>query len=199
MPHDFGALSSEVANRVVEVNTTDGGTDTGFFVAPSFSVVTARHVVELYQSDTLHSTVSVYLRDGQVVSYTVRQDIEAKDLVVLEPSRPLQCSELQIASRAPRPGETVILVGLGHYFTGDPLETAVVPGNVIVVGASGGAADFLMHAYTAFGGSGSPVLNTEGLVVGMAGGREATTLEDEGEFIHDSNLVWGVDVTKHLR
>ena len=108
---------------------------------------------------------------------------------------------LGVANRLsfPATGRTVILVGLGNYFLGDPLETAVVPGNVIVVGASGGATDFLMHAYTAFGGSGSPVLNAEGLVVGMAGGRFATTQDDEGEFIHDSNLVWGVDVTKHLR
>ena len=56
--------------------------------------------------------------------------------------------------------------------------------------------DFLVLSSITYGGSGSVIVNTDGEVVGLAGGRYAVDRDDAGEWIH---MAWAVDVSKHLR
>ena len=82
---DLADLVSRVKDSVVKVKDpmlswwTVG---TGFFVAPSCSIVTARHVVEEVDSDRIARNLSVELQSGQVVAVTVRYDLAARPRII---------------------------------------------------------------------------------------------------------------------
>ena len=76
---------------------------------------------------------------------------------------------------------------------------SAIPGHVINTDATGFASDFLILGFGTYGISGSAILNTDGEVVGLAGGNYAVDKDDEGNWIHSDYLVWAVDVSKHLR
>ena len=171
---------------------------TGFFVAPSCSIVTARHVVEEVDSDRIARNLSVELQSGQVVAVTVRYDLEAKDLVVLTPTRSIDCQELPLSDDTARLGQLVLLLGFPDIGGADDSLSAT-PGYVVNVDVAF-KPDFLIAATSNFGSSGSPVLDGRGQVVAMVGGVRAFKKDTDGNFIFAySPTVWAIDVVSHLR
>ena len=172
---------------------------TGFFVAPSCSIVTTRHTVEELNSDRIAGNLTVELQSGQVVRVTVDYDLEAVDLIVLTPTRSIDCQELLLSDELVRLGQFVLLLGFPDFGTDPDDSLSVAPGYVINTTGEFEAA-FLVAGTINYGSSGSPILDTQGRVVGMAGGRWAFSMDDEGNYIHDySPLIWGIDVATHLR
>ena len=198
---DFAALVASVKDNVVKIKhpeITTWTSGTGFFVAPSCSIVTARHTVEELDSDRLMSNLIVELQDGQVVRVTVSYDLKAKDLVVLRPTRSIQCTELPLSKDTVRLGQLVLLLGFPDFGAVED-SLSITPGYIVNVEGTEGV-DFLVMGTTTYGSSGSPILNTQGDVIGMAGGRWAFETDDDGNYIHDyTPLIYGYDVAKHLQ
>ena len=198
---DFADLVGSVQDSVVKIIDSDNADwilGTGFFVAPSCSIVTARHIVEKEAgSDTLISPISIERQGGQVMRVTVSYDLKAKDLVVLRPSRTIECNELPLTAEPVRLGQLVLLLGFPDFAVGNSLS--VLPGHIVNVEGTF-ASDFLVSATVYYGSSGSPVLNTEGQVIGMIGGKWSYELDTDGEYFRFySPLAYAYEVAKHLR
>ena len=76
--------------------------------------------------------LSVELQSGQVVAVTVRYDLEAKDLVVLTPTRSIDCQELPLSDDTARLGQLVLLLGFPDIGGADDSLSAT-PGYVVNV------------------------------------------------------------------
>ena len=169
---------------------------TGFFIAPSCSIVTARHVVE-NDSGNVMSNLIVELQDGQVVRVNVSYDLEAKDLVVLRPTRSIECQELPLSDDTARLGQLVLILGFPDFWSSNHLS--ITPGHVANIDGTS-LSDFLVMGTINYGSSGSPVLNVEGEVVGMVGGSLGYETDDDGNYIFDySPIIFVYDVAKHLQ
>ena len=198
---DFADLVASVQDSVVKIKDpefTQWTIGTGFFVAPSCSIVTTRHILEERDSDTLLSNLIVELQDGQVVRVTVSYDLKAKDLIVLRPTRSLECRELPLSDDEVQLGQLVLVLGFPDFVSGED-SLSIATGHVVNV-QGGGAADFFLTGTTYYGNSGSPILNTQGEVVGMLGGRWGfESDEDNNRIFTYSPLLYGYDVAKHLQ
>ena len=198
---DFADLVANVKDSVVkikdpEVTTFTNGT--GFFIAPSCSIVTARHVVEELDSDRLLSNLIVELQDGQVMRVTVSYDLKAKDLVVLRPNRSLECQELPLSDEEVRLGQLVLILGFPD-FVAEEDSLSITPGHIVNVEGTFGV-DFLLTGTISWGSSGSPILNTQGQVVGMVGGSWGfESDEDNNPIFTYTPMMYGYDVAKHLQ
>ena len=198
---DFADLVASVKASVVKIKHPELTTftmGTGFFVAPSCSVLTARHVVEELDSDRLMSNLIFELQDGQVVQASVSYDLKAKDLVVLRPIRSVNCQELPLSDSSAQLGQLVLLVGFPAISAAEDALFAI-PGHVIAMD-TGGRSDFLLMAPTHYGISGSPILNTQGEIIGLVGGKWIYETDDDGNYISTySPISYGFDVVKHLQ
>ena len=140
----------------------------------------------------------VELQDGQVVSVSPSYDLKAKDLLVLRPTRSIDCQELPLSNDDVRLGQLVLLIGFPD-FGAEEDSISITPAHVVNLQGTFGV-DFLLTGTINFGSSGSPILNTQGEVVGMAGGTWAFEVDDEGNYIHNyTPLIHGYDVAKHLQ
>ena len=198
---DFADVVSRVKDSVVKVKSPSFSwwtAGTGFFVAPSCSIVTSRHIVEESGSTRIAPNLNVELQNGQVVRVTVAYDLEAKDLVVLTPARSIDCQELPLSDDTARLGQLVMLLGFPDI--GGAVDSlSASPGHVVNV-SSGFRSDFLVAATSNFGGSGSPVLDDQGQVIGMVGGLSAFRQDSDENYIFDyTPTVWAIDVVSHLR
>ena len=168
---DFADVVSRVKDSVVKVKSPSLSwwtAGTGFFVAPSCSIVTSRHIVEELDSTRIAPNLNIELQNGQVVRVTVAYDLEAKDLVVLRPARSIDCQELPLSDDTARLGQLVMLLGFPEI--GGAVDSlSASPGYVVNV-AGEFTADFLVAATSNFGGSGSPVLDDQGQVIVWSGG-----------------------------
>ena len=168
---DLADLVSRVKDSVVKVKSPRlswSTAGTGFFVAPSCSIATSRHVVEELDGGTIAPNLNVELQSGQVVRVTVAYDLQAKDLVLLTPARSIDCQELPMSDDPARLGQLVLLLGFPDL--GGVIDSlSATPGYVVNVGQNF-TADFHLAATSNFGSSGSPVLDAQGQVVGMVGG-----------------------------
>ncbi len=196
-------MVSRVKDSVVKIKDPDipsWTSGTGFFIAPSCSIVTARHTVEEFDSARIARNLNVELQSGQVVRVNVDYDLEAKDLVVLTPTRSIDCQELSLSEGTARLGQLVLLLGFPDIGGADGSLSAT-PGYVVneeldpvLTG------DFLLTATSNYGSSGSPVLDAQGQVVGMVGGNLAFEMDDDGNYIFDyTPVVWAIDVVRHLQ
>ena len=141
----------------------------------------------------------IELQTGQTVRVSVEYDLKAKDLLVLTPERSIDCQELPLADAAYRLGQSVLVLGFSDV-QGDEDTLTVATGHVMARRDTMSTGDFVLATVSNYGGSGGPVLNTQGEVVGMVGGGLAFRLDDEGDYIFDySPVVWAVDVVTHLR
>ena len=195
-PFDFADLAERIKPSVVRVDSPSWE-GSGFFVAPSCSVVTARHIMEVEQSSELHDRASVELQSGQVVPYELQDDIASKDLVVLRATRAVNCQELTLSDVSVRMGEAVLIMGYPGLHDNSGLAAA--PAHVINADATDFSADFLLHGYSHYGTSGGPIVNADGQLVGMLGGSFAVEKDADGNWIFNDYLNWAVDVAKHLR
>ena len=197
---DFADLVASVKDSVVKIKdpeVTTFTTGTGFFIAPSCSIVTARHVVEERDSDRLMSNLIAELQDGQVVRVSVSYDLKAKDLIVLRPTRSIECQELPLSDDTARLGQLVLILGFPNFWSSNDLS--ITPGHVANVNGTS-LSDFLVMGTINYGSSGSPVLNVEGEVVGMVGGSLGYETDDDGNYIHDySPITYAYDIAKHLQ
>lgn len=200
---DFAGLVASVRDSVVKIKDPVATTftrGTGFFIAPSCSIVTARHTVEELTSDKVARNLNVELQSGQVVRVTVDYDLEAKDLIVLTPTRSIDCQELPLSDDTARLGQLVLLLGFPDIGAAEDSLSAT-PGYVVNEELDTAlTGDFLLAATSNFGSSGSPVLDTQGQVIGMVGGSLAFETDDDGNYIFDyTPVVWAIDVVRHLQ
>ena len=198
---DFADLVASIKDSVVKIKDpeiTTWTSGTGFFIAPSCSIVTARHVVEELDSDRLMSNLIVELQDGQVVRVTVSYDLKAKDLVVLRPTRSLNCQELPLTTDPVQLGQLVLLLGFPDFGAVED-SLSITPGYIVNVEGTEGV-DFLVMGTITYGSSGSPILTTQGEVIGLVGGSWGFKVDDEGNYIYNyTPLIYGYDVAKHLQ
>ena len=189
---DFADLYSATNSSVVRISTPRW-TGTGFFIAPNCTVVTARHLVETADGGT-YSTIEVQTSDGKIANYNLDYDVETADIAVLKPVRDTTCRELPTASA--RLGEQVLSIGFPDIAGLDNIT--VVSQQVIRLNVNR-SVDLLMFGVTGTGGSGSPIINADGHLVGMVTGKYPITKDDQGNWVYLDYLVVGTDITKHLR
>ena len=154
--------------------------------------------MEEADSTRIAPNLNVELQNGQVVRVTVAYDLEAKDLVVLTPARSIDCQELPLSADTARLGQLVMLLGFADI--GGAVDSlSASPGYVVNVTPEF-EADFIVAATSNFGGSGSPVLDAQGQVIGMMGGLMAFKQDTDGNYIFDyTPTMWAIDVVSHLR
>ena len=144
------------------------------------------------------SNLIAELQDGQVVRVTVSYDLKAKDLVVLRPSRSLECTELPLSDDEVRLGQLVLAIGFPDFLAEED-SLSITPGHIINVNGTFGS-DFLLTGTTNYGSSGSPILNVQGEVTGMVGGRWRYLFDENDDYLHGyTTVIYGYDVAKHLR
>ena len=194
LPHDWTAVAIGAIQGVVEVESADW-IGTGFFIEDCL-VVTARHIMEIGASDELHDDATITLRSGQVVKAGVEYDVDDKDFVVLRPIRDVSCQPLVLASESAQSGTAVTIIGFSDLNSEN--SVAVTPGHVVNT-ETGARVDFLLFGLLALGGSGSPVMNANGEVVGLVWGNWALERDADGKWIYLDYLVAGVDIAKHLQ
>ena len=192
-------LSEGALNSVAKVVAPDGTYGTGFFTAPGCSVATARHIVEEAPDGSLFARVSVHVPSGQVVSYNVADEFgENEDIVLLKPTRTVQCSEVKLASTGPRAGDLVMSVGYARLYEGSDIVTT--PAHVIESPQPAIDSTFILVGFSSEGGSGSPLFNLDGQLVGMVGGKFGIHTDERGNYKFDeSQVIWAVDVLRFLR
>ena len=104
---------------------------------------------------------------------------------------PISKSELRL-------GESVAI--LGHPDLHARSGFSAIPAHVINTDPTGYATDFLMLGFSTEGGSGGPIVNGKGQVIGMSVGWFAVDWDDEEDsWIYLKYLATGIDVAKHLR
>lgn len=163
---DYGPLLSpdgfDAAQRMtVRVRNVGCGflaTGTGF-VIDEHTLVTNRHVIE----DTSHLEISTY--DGHTVEATAARSTTAADIAIIRIEETLPVAA-QLATLDPRTGDAITVIG---YPGGGRLTTTsgIVLGNVQdpLNGSVGSVLG--TTAQVEPGSSGSPVLNSDGEVVGV--------------------------------
>ncbi|UBV42831.1 S1C family serine protease [Deinococcus taeanensis] len=149
--------------RVETVNTerNTGGIGTGFFISAGGQVLTAYHVVsggQLFQV----STLSGRTYPAQVVAFDASADV-----ALLQVRARSSFPHLNLTSRAPRVGETVLAIGNSG---GDFLQPR--RGQLLRLNAEAGRADFPqgtleMNAPLAPGDSGGPIIDGNGQAIGV--------------------------------
>ena len=155
--------------------------------------------MEDLESGNLESNLSVELPSGQVVGVTVGYDLKSKDLIVLNPVRSIDCQELPLSDEPVRLGQRVLVLGFPDFAT-IPIDSLSISPGYVVNTDGGWEADFLVVGTIAFGSSSSPLLDTQGRVIGMVGGNWGFRLDGDGNYIFDyTPLLYAVDVVRHLR
>lgn len=167
LPDDARALfdkSRPATVRVESVNTArnTGGIGTGFFISAGGQLLTAYHVVsggQLFQV----STLSGRSYPARVVAFDASADV-----ALLQVSgRGTNFPYLNLTTRAPRPGETVLAIGNSG---GDYLQPR--RGRLLRLNAESGNAEFPqgtleMTAPLAPGDSGGPIIDGNGQAIGV--------------------------------
>ena len=197
LPGETPNYANAVANIGESIVTvaTSGWSGTGFFVAPSCSVVTARHLLERITGG-IDQEADVTLPSGQVVKATLDYELAAKDIAILKPNRAVDCRELEFSDASLMLGQTVIIVGDSSLSIDSPLTAS--PGHIINVGTDT-TVDFVVLGFVSAGGSGSPVLDVDGNVIGLVWGQWTHSLDYEGQWVFSDQLVAAIHVAKHLR
>lgn len=141
--------------------TQEGGLGTGFFISAQGQVLTAYHVVatgKLFRVQTLSGRAM----GARVTAYDAGADVA---LLQVEGRGPFPA--LNLATRPPRAGETVLAIGNSG---GDFLQPR--RGQVLRLSAEAGRADFPqgtleMTAPLAPGDSGGPIIDGNGQAIGV--------------------------------
>lgn len=155
---DASSVYSKASGSVVMLLTESGKGNriqgTGFLVEGG-KIVTNAHVV---------SGKSVLIDLGLVkVPATIEKIDEQNDLALLIPSMPLDAKSLKLSNQLPEPGSSV-------YAIGNPqgLEKTISSGIVSAVRIVEGRQMIQVTSPLSHGSSGGPILNQEGVVVGVA-------------------------------
>jgi serine protease Do len=161
---DFTAAFAAVSSGVAEVDavTCDGTSrGTGFLVGPS-RLVTAAHVINGASSLTVRTSTGT-------VKATVEGLDKTVDLAVLHLARPVTGHVFAIAGRAPGTGTRVATIG---YPVGGrkSITDGTVAGSGAKIRTESGTLTDMVKTDMAIsgGGSGGPVLDLTGAVVGLA-------------------------------
>jgi S1-C subfamily serine protease len=155
------ARPATVRVESLDPQTREAGLGTGFFISETGQVLTAYHVVSLgrlFQVSTL---------EGRTYRATVTAFDARADVALLEVQGRGPFPYLQLESRAPKVGETVLAIGNSG---GDFLQPR--RGRLLRLGAEAGRADFPqgtleMNAPLAPGDSGGPIIDGAGRAIGV--------------------------------
>lgn len=130
------------------------GYGTGFFVSPTL-IMTAYHVVEEVQNDT----VTIVSEHAQSTEGSVVCSNEEKDIALIE-VQPNEDLSFYIFGSDPVSHRSLYIYGHPIHSENDILTHATFAGFYRDL--------VILHSFTAPGGSGSPVMDTTGHVVGMS-------------------------------
>jgi len=154
---DEGTSNDKLAQKEIVTKSTG----TGFTVSPEGLIVTAYHVIENATS------IKVYLRDDTVLDAKVFQIAPSNDLAILKINTQTK-NYLSLAPlRTARSGDRVFTVGypLMHILG---QEAKYTEGVISSLSGIQGAASFLQTTVPVQpGNSGGPLINEDGLVVGI--------------------------------
>ncbi len=166
LPEETRALFERSRPATVQVESVDpstreAGLGTGFFISPDGQVLTAYHVVssgQLFQIRTLSGRTY----RARLTAYDAQADVA---LLTVQGRGPFPV--LNLATRPPRVGETVLAIGNSG---GDFLQPR--RGQLLSLSAQAGRADFPqgtleMTAPLAPGDSGGPVIDGNGQAIGV--------------------------------
>lgn len=170
---DAAAVHRDVIESVVCVVLTTRewlyNCASGFYIDQKGTVLTALHAVEPNEGDTVER-IEVIQPDGNRVEYRVQREIDALDAAVIVPkngrisSRPLQIAQDYSL------GQEVLVVGYSSNLVEDDvlLTTAGLLGGVTTWGSGVSAVEYIvLDLGITSGGSGGPVVNKAGEVVGF--------------------------------
>ncbi len=173
---DVPAIASALRTSVVSINVvgsapgpfgrpvTQQGAGTGFVVSASGRIATNNHVI------AGASTIDVVLADGTSFPATVVGVSSTEDLAVLQIDRTGLVPVRLGASGDLRVGETVVAIGNALALPGGPtvsLGIVSALGRVLTVGTTTYNALVQTDAAISSGNSGGPLVDHEGLVVGI--------------------------------
>jgi len=178
-------VSSDLLSRVetglvfVRADCKRGSyTGTGFLVGPRL-IVTARHVVQaepgcVVSVRQLGSGATARGTDWTTWFSRVRADATRTDLSVVHLDHPLHGYAFALAAAAPSIGDGVVALG---YAYAEGLGTA--QGQVANIVRKGGVPEIEVQFSGSLGGTGGPILNASGQVVGLVqrGDKQIESLE----------------------
>lgn len=166
LPEETRALFQRSRPAVVRVESLnprarEGGLGTGFFISAQGQVLTAYHVVSTGQLFEIQTLSGRRLR-AEVTAYDAAADVA---LLQVQGRGPFPV--LNLATRPPRVGETVLAIGNSG---GDFLQPR--RGQLLSLNAEAGRADFPqgtleMTAPLAPGDSGGPIIDGNGQAIGV--------------------------------
>jgi Trypsin-like peptidase domain len=185
LPSSAATYSTDLLLRVetglvfVQANCKGSShTGTGFLVGPRL-MITARHVVQaapgcVVSVRQLGSGATARGTDWTTWFSRVRADASRTDLSVVRLDHPLHGYAFPLTSVAPKVDDTVLALGYGY-----PEGLGTTQGQVADVVRKGGVPEIEVRLSGALGGSGGPILNAGGQVVGLVqrGGRRIESLE----------------------
>ncbi len=179
------AVRDSVVCVEVAVQGTAYQCATGFYVDDQGSVLTVDHVV--YFDDVLADKISVIGSDGRSVRYKIEEELDHINGVLLTPHGGQVQSKPVVIARSISLGETIYLLGYARNIVEEDILIASegVVGAVARWGTRTTGVDYIIGtAVTSAGGSGGPMLNANGEVVGYL---ELTSNDDP--FIYAVSLV----------
>ncbi len=160
VPELAARVKKSVVTIVVSASPDAGVTQgTGFVVGPGL-IATNNHVIAEGNAGAVHFAAGPVVPITNVVATDVRHDLA---LIAVEPF-PQGVPGLRIAERLPREGEPVLVVG-SPLFLEHTISTGIVSS---VRQIQGSDAVIQITAPISPGSSGSPVVDQNGIVVGIA-------------------------------
>ena len=197
---NLSALATQTEPAVVDIYVNGPELwGTGFFVAPQCTIITARHVLQETERSQPSRQAQIFLHNGQVVSATLQYDVPAKDIAVLQTDRQINCNQLPLSATPLKLGQPTLIVGPIGYGV-DTTSIMISPGNVINFSPNSSTdVDFLTSGLAFTGSSGSPIIDTNGKVIGMIVGTWKIPTDDAGNYIALPNVAAAVEISRHLR
>jgi hypothetical protein len=177
-------LVAQVETGLVFVQARCAGGDysgSGFLIGPRV-MITARHVVEVGASRCSSVSVTQQGSGAQAAAvdwttwYAQRpSDARTTDLAIALLDRPLRGYQFRLATSSPVVGQRVIALG---YPYAEALS--ITQGTVADVYRRGAVPQFALHLLSSHGGSGGPVIDLSGRVLGLVqrgGGQYVESLD----------------------
>jgi S1-C subfamily serine protease len=173
---DVPSIAATLRPSVVSVNvaatvpgpfgrpTAQQGAGTGFIVSSSGQIATNNHVI------AGASSIDVVLADGTTIPATVVGTSSTEDLAVLQIDRTGLVPVRLGMSAHLRVGETAVAIGNALALPGGPTVSAGIVsalGRALTVGSTNYAELIQTDAAISSGNSGGPLVDHEGLVVGI--------------------------------
>ena len=169
---DFAKVAESVRESVVCIKVRDATTwykcSAGFYVDEIGTVLTASHVVEIEGVDV--EQIEVVSSDGGNWTYRVKSELRHLDAVLLVPQDVRVQSVPVRVAQSHELGESVLALGYPYNVIEDDIQTAtqgVIGAGAVWGSQTAGVRYIITDLVSDIGGSGGPLFNRNGEVVGF--------------------------------